>query len=138
MAIDFNSVKKSYGRCVLTHDAKMRFFRHFYDTFLNSHPAINRLFANTDFDKQISILKNAISMTIMYAEKQDDLAKDVLTKVRKSHARDRYNVKPAYYTYWLNSLIETLRVCDPNFNEPLEQHWRDMMRISIGYIVEGY
>jgi hemoglobin-like flavoprotein len=138
MGIDFNSVKKSYGRCVLTRDAKKRFFSHFYDAFLNSHPAIAPLFANTDFDRQTSILKNAISMTIMYAEKQDELAKDVLTRVRRSHSRERYNVKPEYYTYWLNSLIATLRVCDPDFNEPLEQHWRNMMRISIGYIVEGY
>jgi hemoglobin-like flavoprotein len=138
MAIDFDNVKKSYGRCVFTRDAKERFFTLFYETFLNSHPVFAAMFANTNFDKQISMLKNAISMSIMYAEKQDELAKDVLTKIRKSHSRERYNVKPEYYTYWLNSLIATLASCDPNFNDTLEQHWRNMMQISIDYIMEGY
>ncbi|HEY5601649.1 MAG TPA: globin [Gammaproteobacteria bacterium] len=138
MAIDFDSVKRSYGRCIFTREAKEKFFHHFYDTLLNSHPAIGAMFSNTSWDKQINILKNAISFTIMYAEKQDELAKDVLTRVRKSHSRERHNVEPEYYTHWLNSLVKTLRVCDPNFNDPLEQHWRDMMQISIDYIVAGY
>ncbi|WP_455206469.1 globin [Kaarinaea lacus] len=138
MAIDFNSVKRSYGRCVFTRDAKEKFFTHFYEVFLNSHPMIGLMFKNTNFDKQISMLKNAVSMSIMYAEKQDELAKDVLTKIRRSHSRERHNIKPEYYTYWLNSLIETLRVCDPNFTDTLEQNWREMMQISINFIIEGY
>lgn len=138
MAIDFNSVKKSYGRCVFTRDAKEKFFTQFYDMFLNSHPAIGKKFSNTNFDKQIVMLKNAISMSIMYAEKQDELAKDVLTKIRQSHSHQRYDVKPEYYSYWLDSLIATLRACDPNFNDTLEQHWREMMQITIDYLVEGY
>jgi hemoglobin-like flavoprotein len=138
MAIDFNSVKKSYGRCVFTRDAKEKFFTQFYETFLNSHSAIGAMFRNTNFEKQISMLKNAISMSIMYAEKQDELAKDVLTKIRKSHSRERYDVKPEYYSYWLDSLIATLRACDPNFSDTLEQHWRNMMQISIDFIAEGY
>jgi len=138
VAIDFNSVKKSYGRCVFTRDAKEKFFTHFYDIFLCSHPAIAAMFKNISFDKQISVLKNAISMSIMYAEKQDELAKDVLTKIRKSHSRERFNVKPEYYDYWLQSLIDTLKVCDPNFSDTIEQDWRDMMQVTIDYITEGY
>lgn len=96
------------------------------------------MFKNISFDKQISVLKNAISMSIMYAEKQDELAKDVLTKIRKSHSRERFNVKPEYYDYWLQSLIDTLKVCDPNFSDTIEQDWRDMMQVTIDYITEGY
>lgn len=138
MPIDFDSVKKSYGRCVFTREAKDKFFSQFYETFLQSHPDIGPLFVDTDFDKQISMLKNAISMSIMYGEKQDALAKDVLTNIRRSHSREKHNIKPEYYEYWLNSLIQTLHTCDPNFNQELERNWRDMMQISIDYIVEGY
>ena len=84
------------------------------------------------------MLKNAISMSIMYGEKQDELAKDVLTNIRRSHSRERHNIKPEYYDYWLSSLIDTLHACDPNFTRELEQNWRDMIKISIDYIVEGY
>jgi len=138
MPIDFDNVKKSYGRCVFTHEAKEKFFQQFYETFLKSHPDIGALFVSTDFEKQNSMLKNAINMSILYAEKQDDLAKDVLTNISRSHSSKRHNVKPEYYDYWLNSLIKTLQACDPNFNQELEQNWRDMMQISIDYIVERY
>ena len=138
MSIDFDSVKKSYGRCVLTRAAKEKFFHQFYELFLNSHSEINSIFVNTDFDKQVTMLKNAISMSILYAEKREELAIDVLNKIRKSHSRERKNIKPEYYTYWLESLMGTLWLCDPHFTPELEQHWRDMMQSSIDYIIEGY
>lgn len=138
MPIDFVSVKKSYGRCVLTRATKEKFFSQFYGLFLNSHPEIYAMFEETDFEKQITMLKNAISMSILYAEKTDELAVDVLNKIRKSHSRERRNVKPVYYTFWLKSLIETLWLCDPQFTPDLERHWRDMMQQSIDYITEGY
>jgi hemoglobin-like flavoprotein len=138
MAIDFDRVKKSYGRCMITREAKEKFFTQFYQLFLNSHPEIGPMFENTVFDKQITMLKNAIGMSILYADKQDELAKDVLTKIRNSHSSRRLNVKPEYYDYWLESLISTLQSCDPQFNKELESDWRDMMQVTIDYIIEGY
>lgn len=138
MTIGFDSIKRSYGRCVLTRAAKEKFFHQFYELFLNSHPDIGAMFENTDFEKQIVMLKNAISMSILFAEKGDELAIDVLGTIRKSHSRERKNVKPEYYSYWLDSLIETLWLCDPNFTPELEQDWRNLMQISIDYIIEGY
>jgi len=123
---------------MITRQAKDKFFQHFYQHFLTSHPVIASLFEQTVFDKQITMLKNAISMSILYAEKQDELAKDVLTKIRNSHSRRKLDIKPEYYSLWLTSLIETLRACDSQFNAQLEQQWRDMMKISIDYIIEGY
>ncbi|MGD8559940.1 MAG: globin [Gammaproteobacteria bacterium] len=138
MTIGFDSIKRSYGRCVLTRAAKEKFFHQFYELFLNTHPDITALFEHTDSDKQIVMLKNAISMSILFAEKGDELAIDVLSKIRKSHSRERKDVKPEYYNYWLDSLIKTLWLCDPHFTPELEQDWRNLMQISIDYIVEGY
>ena len=138
MPIDFKSVKKSYGRCVITRETKDAFFQTFYRKFLASHPAINEMFKHTKFDKQITMLKNAISMAILFAEKEDDLARDVLSKIRRSHSRSRQNVKPEYYTLWLNSLVDTFNECDPQFSVQLEADWRELMQVTIDYIVEGY
>lgn len=138
MPIDFQSVKKSYGRCMITRETKEAFFNTFYSKFLNSNPAIAQMFKHTKFDKQITMLKNAISMAILFAEKQDDLARDVLTKFRRSHSRARINVKPEYYEFWLNSLVDTLRECDPQFSVQLEADWRDMLQVTIDYMIEGY
>ena len=138
MPINFDSVKKSYGRCMITRQSKEKFFQHFYQHFLNSNPEIAAMFEQTVFDKQITMLKNAISMSILFAEKQDELAKDVLTKIRNNHSSRKLNVKPEYYAFWLASLIDTLWACDTQFSEQLESQWRDMMQISIDYIIEGY
>ena len=123
---------------MITRQSKEKFFQHFYQHFLNTNPDIRKMFEQTVFDKQITMLKNAISMSILFAEKQDELAKDVLTSIRNSHSSRKLNVRPEYYSLWLNSLVETLRVCDSQFNEQLESQWREMMQISIDYIVEGY
>jgi len=138
MPIDFESVKKSYGRCMVTRQTKDAFFRTFYDKFLKSNSEIREKFKNTQFEKQITMLKNAISMAILYAEKKDELAWDVLTKIRHSHSRSKRDVKPEYYGYWLECLLDTLRECDPQFNVQLEAHWREMLKITIDYIVKGY
>lgn len=138
MPVDFESVKKSYGRCMITRETKETFFHTFYDKFLNSHPVIGQMFKHTQFEKQITMLKNAISMAILFAEKQDELARDVLTKIRRSHSRARRDVKPEYYNFWLNSLVDTLRECDPQFTVQLEADWRDMLQVTIDYIVAGY
>lgn len=138
MPIDFESVKKSYGRCMITRQTKEVFFTTFYDKFLNSHDSIREMFRNTEFEKQTTMLKNAISMAILFAEKQDDLARDFLTKIRNSHSRARRDVKPEYYTLWLDSLMETFRECDPHFSVQLEASWREMLQVTIDYIVEGY
>ena len=138
MPIDFESVKKSYGRCMITRETKEVFFKTFYEKFLNSNPSIKQMFQHTEFEKQITMLKNAISMAILFVEKQDELAQDVLTKIRNSHSRSRRNVKPEYYNYWLTSLMDTLKQCDPQFTVQLEAHWRDMLQVTIDYIVDGY
>ena len=138
MPIDFESVKKSYGRCMITRETKEVFFKTFYDKFLNSNSDIGEMFKDTQFDKQITMLKNAISMAILFAEKQDELARDVLTKIRNSHSKARRNVKPEYYDYWLISLMDTLKQCDPQFSVQLEAYWREMLQVTIDYIVDGY
>ncbi len=138
MPIDFESVKKCYGRCMITRESKEAFFTTFYEKFLNSNADIREMFKNTQIDKQITMLKNAISMSILFAEKQDELARDVLTKIRRSHSRAKRDIKPEYYQYWLESLVDTLKECDSHFSVQLEAYWREMMQISIDYIVEGY
>ncbi|NOZ51543.1 MAG: globin [Gammaproteobacteria bacterium] len=123
---------------MFTRESKLRFFKHFYQLFFNSHPEIKTLFEHTDFEKQTTLLKHALSMAIMFAEDDNDLAKSVLTQIRKSHSRTKLNIKPKYYALWLNCLMHTFWVCDPQFNQALEKNWRTLLQISIDYIREGY
>jgi len=138
MESNIDIIKKSYGRCMFTRESKQQFFNHFYQLFLHSDPEIALLFQDTEFEKQVTLLKHAISMSIMFAEDNNDLAKSVLMQTRKSHSRSRKNIKPEYYTFWLDCLMHTFWACDPQFNEALEKSWRELLQITIDYIKEGY
>ena len=138
MDLEINNIKKSYGRVLFTREQKQRFFNGFYGLLLASNDEIKAMFANTNFDKQTLMLKNAISMAIMYVENEDSIARDFLVKIRKTHARDRMNIKPEYYDYWMECLIQTLWECDPQFSDALESGWRKVMGKAIEVIREGY
>lgn len=123
---------------MVTREAKEQFFNHFYGVFLDSHPEIGPMFLNTDFDKQIAMLKHAITMAIMFAEREDDLARDVLTKISRTHSHHKLNVKPEYYVFWIKSIIETLWACDPQFDHELEKDWKELLQLTVDFVKSGY
>jgi len=124
-----NEVKLSYGRAL--GDREM--FDKFYQRFINSHPSIAEKFRNTDMAQQKDALKKTISMAILFPQ-NNVVAKRTMEKVKKSHGRDRLNIKPQQYQYWMDSLIDTLKDCDHYFDADLEKKWRNVLTKSITYM----
>ncbi|HEX9758533.1 MAG TPA: hypothetical protein VGB26_12180 [Nitrospiria bacterium] len=54
--------KESYARCI----SNPNFINRFYEIFMASHPDIKSLFKNTDWDKQMELLKKGVSMMILF------------------------------------------------------------------------
>lgn len=128
-----HAVKQSYGRAL----GNPRLMADFYDTLMASHPGIAKMFANTDLQKQQLILKQSLSMAILFP--QDNLiAKHAMEKVRKTHAHDQLNIRPELYDYWLNSLLSVVKNSDPDFSPELEGQWRMILNHTLSYIKEGY
>jgi len=136
--LDIDGVKLSFGRCLLSQKGDFSFLELFYNLFINSHPDFKILFAKTNFKKQILTLKNSLNMAIMYAGGDLFIAKDVLEKISKTHCRDKLNIKPEYYQYWIDSLIESIRIKDTKFNNDLELKWRAVLQITVDFIVARY
>lgn len=128
-----NRVKQSYGRALGNHDL----MSDFYSRLMASHPGIARMFESIDMEQQQAVLKQSLSMAILFP-RGNIIATHAMQRIRGSHARDRLDIRPEYYDYWVDALIDTLAESDPEFSPALEQQWRDVLGHTIAFIREGY
>ncbi len=127
-------VMQSYGRCCMVPS----FFDDFYQTFLASHPDLPPMFANTDFSKQKSLLKAGINFAIMFGQDQSAFAKNKLEQVGDIHSKERFNIKPSLYPFWVDSLIATIKKHDKKFSNEVENAWRQALQPAIDVLISKY
>jgi len=128
-----SAVKQSFGRAL--GNAKM--MSDFYDAFISSHPEMAKKFAATDMDRQREILKQSLSMAILFPQ-DNIIATQAMTRVRDSHSRDKLDIAPELYDYWLDALIGVVRNSDPEFTPLLEEQWRELLSHVIEFIRGGH
>lgn len=128
---DTDLVFNSYGRCCSRDD----FFIDFYDHFMSSSDAIKNRFAKTDMAAQRHLLRNGIMQLILTARGMPDRK---LRALGESHNRSNYNIKPEWYSFWLDSLIKTVRAHDPEYTPELGQAWRKVLTPGIDLIRGAY
>ena len=124
-------VFQSYGHCCNNE----QFFVDFYDRFMGSSAEIRTLFAETDMTQQRHLLRNGIMQLILHARGMPD------TKLRalgESHSRKGYGIQPQWYSLWLQSLIDTIREHDPQFDPQIESSWREAIGPGIELIRNAY
>jgi hemoglobin-like flavoprotein len=119
----------SYERC--TKDDQ--FFDRFYQIFLASNEEVKKKFRLTDMEKQKGMLKN--SLIFLLASYLDS---SQLNKIARSHSKQQYNIEPKLYVFWLDSMIESVRVTDSHFSEDIESAWRAVMQKGIDYMIRNY
>lgn len=136
MKFDITVVKKSFGRCLVSHGKKKKFFDSFYDRFLDSDPEIKEKFAKTDFSKQKNALKHGISMVIAFAESNDDLAENVLKNIRTSHSKEHLNVTRRHYDIWLKCLQETLKEYDSQYDKQIAASWTILISHTVDFLTQ--
>lgn len=124
-------VFQSYGRCC----NRDEFFIDFYDAFMGSSPDIKNRFIDTDMAAQRHLLRNGIMQLIMYARGMSDRK---LRSLGESHNRSHYNIKPEWYSLWLDALMKTVRRHDPEYSRELEAAWREVLAPGIDLIRGAY
>ncbi|WP_447977444.1 globin [Candidatus Nitrospira bockiana] len=122
-------VSESFGRCCVN----PRFLDRFYEIFLSSHPAIKPMFQHTDMGKQKNLLRQGLPMVLMHGE-GNAFGTRSLDRIAESHGRKGMNVDPNLYEYWINSLLEAIKECDPQWDPALEAQWRDVLQKGTKYI----
>ncbi len=124
-----SDLSQSYGRCLLDG----QFFDKFYDRFTAASPEVAQRFRNTDMKRQKTMMRLSLSMLVMFVEGKP-IARPSLEAIQKTHGAGRYEIPARLYDVWLECLIQTLRECDPRFDDALEQQWQQAMQKGIDFI----
>lgn len=131
---DYNDLHQSYGRCI----RGGQFIERFYEVFLGSHADVASAFAKTDFDRQRRLLRRTLTSAIMYAAGSESVTREITTMAEVHSRKGRAPVQPYLYSYWLESLIVTIREFDPECDPRLERRWRAALEKVIEHFTSVY
>lgn len=123
------AAKSSYERCRES-DA---FFRSFYENFFAACPPARPMFAKTDFDRQIRLLRHAIGLLLIFPT-QSEAEPTILTRVADRHARSDLDVPPELYGDFVDALVATVAEYDGAFTPEVGDAWRRAIAKGIAYM----
>ena len=123
----------SFDRCL----SKSDFFSRFYEVFLDSSPNIKDKFKNTNFKKQIQIIKKSLYQLTMAATEIQD-ARAELERISITHGRNELNIEPYMYDLWLTCLLQTVKEYDTAWTPEVEKSWRNMFEPYIEILKRSY
>jgi hemoglobin-like flavoprotein len=124
----------SLNRCA----AKADFLDLFYERFLNSSPDVREKFANTDFVHQKRALLASFHLMLLAAEDEEKGPERYLRELAATHGKEQLDIGSYLYDLWLDSLLETVRECDPEWTPEIEQAWEKVMGVGINYLLLHY
>jgi hemoglobin-like flavoprotein len=129
----YDAVRASYDRCYASGDFSAVFYRHFFA----QAPEIALHFAKTDFVEQKRHLRASLLTLIKYTP-DEPVTTNLLQKLGHKHSRNQLNIRPRLYPYFVNALMRSLRECDPEWSEELEDAWRKRIAPGIAYMISFY
>lgn len=127
-------VDDSLHRCA----ANPAFLDLFYERFLNSSPGVKVKFANTDFVHQKRALMASFHLMLLAAEDEEQGPERYLRDIATRHGKAQLDIGAEYYDLWLDSLLETVRECDPQCDAEITQAWEKVLSIGIGYLLDHF
>jgi len=125
---------ESLRRC----DSNPRFLDIFYEKFLASSPDVQEKFANTDFSRQKMLLRASFYLILLASEDEAFGPERYLKHLAVRHGASGLEIGAHLYDLWLDSLLATVRQCDPEYSAEVEAAWEDVMGIGIGYMLGHY
>lgn len=110
------------------------FARTFYRHLLASDPAVRRVFANTDFERQRELFLHGIYSLIDYA-RGGATGRLGIRRLGKTHGPSGMNITRAMYGHWIDSLLLALEEHDPNWSPELRNTWLRVLEIGVEAII---
>ena len=120
----------SLFRC--TSDAS--FLERFYDIFLKTSAEAASRFANVDMKRQRSVLRGSLYLIARAAGGFAD-GMEHLEEIARSHGEKGYDIKPAFYDHWLDSLLAAASQTDPSFDDDTRGAWVACLRPCIDLMI---
>jgi hemoglobin-like flavoprotein len=128
-----DAARASYDRCC----KQAGFPEGFYEHFFRLSPQAEPLFAQTDFDKQVKLLRHALGSLLIFPKYRDQ-EPNLLTRVAERHSRQELDVDPSYYSVWVDALVATVQERDPEFTPAVEEAWRATVAAGVAYMQSKY
>jgi len=113
------------------------FFTAFYDRLFEVRPDTRQLFARTEFERQNKLLRHAIGLLLSFPEEPEG-EPTILTRIAERHSRRDLAIDPSLYAPFLESLLDTIKRCDPEFTPAVEQAWRSTLAKGFAYMQSRY
>jgi hemoglobin-like flavoprotein len=125
---------ESLRRC----DSDPRFLDIFYERFLASSPDVQEKFANTDFSRQKRLLRASFYLILLASEDETHGPENYLKHLTVSHGASGLEIGAHFYDLWLDSLLATVKQCDPEYSSEVEAAWEEVMGVGIEYMLKHY
>ena len=125
---------KSLERCT----SRSQFLDLFYTKFLASSPKVREKFKDTDFVRQKRALKASLHLILLAAGDEDGDAGRYLADVAEKHNAKHLDIGAELYDLWLDSLLETVKESDPQWDGQVGKAWEDVMMVGIHYLTVRY
>ncbi len=126
--------EESLRRC----NAAPNFLDVFYDKFLASSPEIRARFAKTDFVRQKRALRASFYLIITAVGDKYGGPENYLKEIAIQHSRHHLGIGAALYDLWLDSLLETVKECDPECDPYVLNAWDLVMVNGIDLMLSYY
>jgi len=108
----------------------------FYTRFLASSPAIGERFEKTDMSRQKTMLHDSFTTLVDFNTHRRLTAQ--MQRLGSVHGPNASDVPPELYTFWLDSLVATVRDYDPQYGDDVELAWRLTLAPGIAYLQHAY
>jgi hemoglobin-like flavoprotein len=125
----------SLKRCL----AAPGFLESFYERFVGSSEEVREKFRNTDMKRQVRVLEDTLYVVANAVQGEENSpARGALPALAARHSRNEMDIPPRLFDLWIECLLETVRVHDPEFNPAIEAAWRDTATFAADYIRQRY
>jgi hemoglobin-like flavoprotein len=124
----------SLGRCTMN----PAFLDRFYEMFLASSPRVRDKFEHTDLSRQKSALRGSLQAMLLAAQDEKTGPEEYLRSLAERHSSRQLNIGSELYDYWLDSLLATVKECDPKYKPEVREAWEKVMMLGIRYLLSRY
>jgi hemoglobin-like flavoprotein len=127
-----------FERSLLRCESRWDFLDRFYARFVASSPAVAAKFAHTDFVRQKRALRASLHHLLLAAQNEGGGPDAHLREIADRHGAGQLDIGAELYDLWLDSLLETVRECDPEFSPEVGKAWEAVMMVGIHYLCRNY
>ena len=126
----------SYQRVMATEQNGEDFFAAFYDNFTANDKSIAEKFRNTDMLRQRQMLKDSLDQMLYFSI--DKRSSETIEKIAARHGPAGVDIPPKFYDIWMDSLLETVKHYDPDYDRHIDIAWRVNMAPGVALMKALY